>query len=178
MKITVSALRFLIKEVVDDYNRAQVYKVGRTKEEMFNIDLIDPAPWNRENWSGEMISADGCSTKDFDRDDVKQLIAWWSYGAGGDGDTAGLVRLNDGRYVAWEAFYANTGDGFRADAYGGDADIIFANSIKAALNYLPEEPRNALKQQIGEVAEDESLLYPSPGAKLETENVRRRNKRK
>lgn len=111
---------------------------------MTDIDQIDPAPWSRHDWSGEFISVDGCNASDFTREDVDEVLAWCSGGDRWDGETCGLVRLNDGRFAAWEASYGPTGDGFNCDAYGGDADIVFGRTAAAALSGVGEDSRAAL----------------------------------
>jgi hypothetical protein len=100
------------------------------------IDDIEPAPWDRGQWSGEFFSVDGCLTSDFTRDDVVNVIAWGEDGDEWDGGSAGIVLLKDGRYAAWYETHGPTGDGFHEDAYGGDADILFAKTEAAAREAL------------------------------------------
>lgn len=112
---------------------------------MASVDDINPAPWDRYNWGGSLISLEGCPAHDFTRDDVAEVVAWNACGDRWDGETAGIVKLTDGRYVAWEADYGPTGDGFSADAYGGDADIMFAATEDVARRYLSERARELLE---------------------------------
>jgi hypothetical protein len=109
-----------------------------------NIDDIDPAPWGRCGWTGGLVSLEGCPAHDFTRDDVAEVIAWGSTGDEWDGDTAGIMRLHDGRFVAWEATFGPTGNGFICDAYGGDTDIMFAATEEIARRYLGERARELL----------------------------------
>lgn len=112
---------------------------------MIALTDIDPAPWNRYNWTGEFVSVDGCDASDFTESDVAEVIAWATTdGDGWDGETAGVVRLNDGRYVAWEAFWGPTGNGFARDAYGGTSDLVFAATAAAAIARLSERGRESL----------------------------------
>lgn len=107
-----------------------------------SIDKISPAPWGRSDWTGELVSADGCPTTDFAREDVERVVWWATTDEGAwDGDTAGVVQLKDGRFVAWEADWGPTGDGFSCDAYGGTADIAFARTQEAAELYLSEKAK-------------------------------------
>lgn len=108
------------------------------------LDDLTVAPWRRFQWGGELRSIDGTSATDFTREDVAELVA---YGGGGDrwdGDAIGIVRLRDGRFVSWETNYGPTGDGFACDAYGGDADILFAASAKMAARGISEQGRDSL----------------------------------
>lgn len=68
-------------------------------------------------------------------------MVWWSSTEESDWDgmTAGVVRLKDGRYAAWQAFWDCTGNGFCCDAYGGTSDIVFARTREAAEAFLGEE---------------------------------------
>ena len=113
---------------------------------MATIEDIQPQPWMeaRHRWRGELISADGASTKDFRRRDVADVLQYAKTAPGWDGETAGVIRLKDGRFVAWEADWGPTGDGFVCDAYGGTADLIFGHSQAAVLNRLSERARDLL----------------------------------
>lgn len=72
---------------------------------------------------------------EFTLDDVAEVIAYGETPDGWDGEVSGVVRLKDGRYVAWETFWGPTGDGFSEDAYGGDADITIAGTLDAAIRF-------------------------------------------
>ena len=110
-----------------------------------NIDDISPAPWGRLEWTGELVSVDGTSTEDFTVDDVLRVV-WFATTAPGewDGETTGCVQLKDGRFVAWEADWGPTGNGFVCDAYGGTADLVFAKSEVAALRAMTDRARDLL----------------------------------
>ncbi len=103
------------------------------------------APWERGEWHGELISLDGCPNHDFTMDDVDVVLGYGDSGDGWDGEAAGIARLKDGRYVAWESNWGPTGSGFDCDAYGGDADIAFALTPGRALEYLSERSRELIK---------------------------------
>ena len=109
-------------------------------------DVIGPAPWDRFNWSGSLVSVDGTSAADFAREDVSGLVA---VGVGGSGDwqfdTAVIVRLADGRFVSWTCSEDVTGSGFECDAYGGDADIYFSATAEAAARALGEQAAECLR---------------------------------
>ncbi len=112
---------------------------------MINIDTVSPAPWSRYDWSGSLISADGCDAADFKEEDVAEVLQFVSRGDCWDGETAGIARLKDGRFIGWEAGYGPTGNGFSCDAYGGDADIYFARTEAAALEAIGESARTLLR---------------------------------
>ena len=104
------------------------------------LDAMTVSPWNRYDWGGNLLSIDGTAADDFERDDVAEVVA--------QGDASytavAIVRLKDGRFASWEANWDVTGDGFCRDAYGGDADIMFAASAEVAARGLSEASRDAL----------------------------------
>lgn len=112
---------------------------------MIDIDSISDAPWSRYEWSGKFISADEAPVDDFSRDDVDAVLAFGTTGDTWDGDTAGVARLKDGRIIAWESSYGPTGSGFSHDTYGGDADIIVARTVEAAVGHLSKQRRELLQ---------------------------------
>lgn len=107
---------------------------------------ISPAPWHRSGWTGEMISCDGTAVTDFERGDIRRVVEYGSTEPDAwDGDTAGIIELRDGRFVAWEAWWGPTGDGFCLDAYGGTSDLLFAATPEAARMHLSEKARDLLR---------------------------------
>jgi hypothetical protein len=109
------------------------------------INLINPAPWERHDWVGELVSVGGCSTTDFTRDDVEEVVQYGSTDqTDWDGESAGIVKLRDGRFAAWETDWGPTGDGFCQDAYGGTTDIVFARSEADAFRALTDRGRALL----------------------------------
>ena len=91
--------------------------------------LKGPNPVYRGDWNGNLLSLDGASTEDFTPEDVSSVVI-----SGYDGEkSAGVLQLRDGRIACWETYSDVTGDGFNRDAYGGDADIYFCNSLKTAI---------------------------------------------
>lgn len=111
------------------------------------IDLasISEAPWQRHSWHGKLVSLDGCTEHDFAIDDVEAVLGYGDTGKGWDGEAAGIARLKDGSYIAWESTWGPTGSGFSEDEYGGDADIAFATTPGRALEYLSEQSRELLR---------------------------------
>jgi len=108
---------------------------------------IYPAPWDRHQWTGEFVSVDETPTSDFLEEDVAEVLEYahtpikdW------DGETVGIVRLKDGRIVAWEAVWEPTGNGFSCDAYGGTADIIFGSDIEHVSRYLSMDAQALLRK--------------------------------
>lgn len=105
-----------------------------------DLEEIQPAPWARNDWTGELISADGVPADDFEKEDVLRVV-WWSTTEEGPqaGETAGVAELKDGRYVAWE----EAGWGWRGmnGFSGGTANIIFAQTQAAAEACLSDEAK-------------------------------------
>lgn len=114
-------------------------------EKRIEIDDVSPAPWSRHGWTGELVSADGTATDDFTREDVAEVLQFATTPDGWDGETAGVIRLRDGRIVAWEADWGPTGDGFCCDAYGGTSDIVFAATEGVAVAALSDRGRALLE---------------------------------
>ncbi len=106
---------------------------------------VGEAPWSRCDWSGQLVSLDGCPAHDFTIDDVAAVLGYGDTGGYWDGEAAGIARLKDGRYIVWESTWGPTGSGFSCDAYGGDADIAFAFSAGRALQYLSERSREVIR---------------------------------
>jgi hypothetical protein len=102
-------------------------------------------PLDRGDWEGRLVSVRDCPTTDFTEADVAEYLHEYQSADDWDGDVVGLWRLQDGRYVTFETFWGPTGDGFSADAYGGNADIHFASSYVDAVNFgLTDEGRRLL----------------------------------
>jgi len=108
---------------------------------MITIEQLRDPPWNRGEWHGQMVSLDGCATDDFAPGDISAVLATVQRDNDWDGSEAMIVRLKDGRHVVWSTSWDCTGSGFRCDAYGGNADIAFAHTFEAALNYLSEQDK-------------------------------------
>lgn len=106
-------------------------------------------PFNRGTWHGQLLTRDGTSTEMPTEDDVAEVVAQASTGDQWDGKVAAVLRLKDGRFVAWETFYGPTGNGFSEDAYGGEADLTFAGSLAGAIQWgLTDEGRGLLAGQL------------------------------
>lgn len=91
-------------------------------------------PFNIGDWHGRCISLDGACAALFDKADVAKVVAEGVSGEGGwDGNVAAVLLLKDGRYVSYETFWGPTGSGFSEDAYGGDADLSFANDLETVV---------------------------------------------
>lgn len=86
-------------------------------------------PFNRGDWTGRLVSLDGTPTDDFTETDVAEVVASGATDDYWDGTAAAILRLKDGRFVAYETFWGPTGNGFSADAYGGEADLKFAHDL-------------------------------------------------
>lgn len=114
-----------------------------------NIADVSEAPWSRCEWSGRLVSVDGCPSHDFTASDVARLVIYADTGRDWSGEAAGIAQLRDGRFIGWESSWDATGSGFCHDAYGGDADILFATSIAALWSHFSERG----KELIGDMPE-------------------------
>ena len=86
-------------------------------------------------WHGRAISLDGtAATLPVSEADVAEVLFDYDSGGRWDGDCCAVVRLKDGRLVAWESWWGPTGTGFLEDAYGGDTDIYFATDLRLLVN--------------------------------------------
>lgn len=96
-----------------------------------------------DSWHGRVVSHDGASTDLPTEDDVVEIIGCGeSEPSDWDGDAAGVVRLKDGRYMAWETNWGPTGNGFSEDAYGGNAEVHFGLLLTSIVNMaLTDEGR-------------------------------------
>jgi hypothetical protein len=90
-------------------------------------------PFGRMGWTGRLISVDGTSAEDFADTVEPEVIAAGESAPGWDGEVACVMRLPDGRFVAYETQWGPTGDGFCCDAYGGDADLFFGATADAVI---------------------------------------------
>jgi len=115
---------------------------------MPSISDIRSPPWQRGSWHGRFLSIDGTHATDFSEDEIDELLAYANTGLGWDGDEAGILRLKDGRIVSWESSWGPTGDGFHMGAYGGDADICFAETLEMSLRGLSEGSLDLLASQL------------------------------
>lgn len=112
---------------------------------MISIENINDAPWNRDKWTGELISVDGTSVEDFTMEDVEVLLAYGETPDDWNGSSAGVAELKDGRLISWESSYGPTGCGFRKNAYGGTADILFSSTVQTAVRCISEQSRELLE---------------------------------
>lgn len=94
-------------------------------------------------WStGEFVSLDGAPTGPVEQADVEEILFSGITGDDWDGKEAAVMRLKDGRFVAYETFWGPTGDGFHEDAYGGDAKLYFSTNLDdLVLTALTDEGR-------------------------------------
>lgn len=65
------------------------------------------------------------------------------------GSIVAVVKLKDGRYAAWETSWGPSGHGFSESRYGGNADVIVANSLRKLFFALSEHSRYKLIQELG-----------------------------
>ena len=96
------------------------------------------------SWNGAARSIDGTDTTLPTAADIERVLYQGETGDTWDGDVAAVIKLKDGRLLAYETFYGPTGDGFFEDAYGGDATVWFAreeNLPRLVLEALTDEGR-------------------------------------
>ena len=119
-------------------------------------------PFTRYSWNGIISSLDDASTQDFGPDDCDEIIAEEEWGGRWDGYMAGVARLKDGRFIAWDDSYGPTGDGLSRDAYGGDATIYVGETLDTVVRFgLGEEARLRLGFDVKR-PEDAVLPQPPP----------------
>lgn len=76
---------------------------------------------------GGFRSIAGAEAGPFKESEVAEVLFHGNVGADDwDGNEAAVIRLHDGRLVAWETWWGPTGAGFSEDAYGGTAELWFA----------------------------------------------------
>lgn len=100
-------------------------------------------PFERGSWHGRFVSFDDTDTADFTEQDVAEVIAYGQTSPDDwDGNVAAVMQLHDGRFVVYETYWGPTGHGFSEDAYGGDADLVFASTFVNAVTFgLTDEGR-------------------------------------
>ena len=102
------------------------------------IDTLTPFGYDGtgqpEGWTGNYVSLDGTEGGAFSESDVAEVLYQGEAGDEWDGKCVVVLRLTDGRLVAYETWWGPTGDGFHEDAYGGDADIVFASDLRLLVN--------------------------------------------
>jgi hypothetical protein len=109
--------------------------------------------YEEKPWTGNVINVDAGGARlsslaqigtRVTPDDVDRVLCYAEVGEH-HGAAAGIARLRDGRFVAWESNLDPTGTGFRADCYGGNADFAIAVTAGLALSYLSEQAREYLR---------------------------------
>jgi hypothetical protein len=105
---------------------------------------VSPFTWNGEclrdsdgTWHGKRVSLDGVSVGDFMPSDIAEVIFQGQEPEDGDdwdGKCVAVIKLKDGRLVAWETWWGPTGNGFMEDAYGGEEDLYFASDLRVIVN--------------------------------------------
>jgi len=102
-----------------------------TKQDLGNKLFLHPfgLTENLSYWHGKFVSLDGTEAGPIIESDVEEVLHYADTGRDWDGDVAAVIKLKDGRLVAWEAAWGPTGDGFSEDAYGGYSDVYFASDL-------------------------------------------------
>lgn len=109
-------------------------------------DWADGKQWTT-SWHGKVKRIGNVKVDLPCAEDVEEVLYEGESGDVWDGKCAALVRLKDGRLMAYETFYGPTGNGFYEDAYGGDAEVWFAHprSLKTlVLQAFTDEGRRLL----------------------------------
>lgn len=86
------------------------------------------------SWDRSFRSLDDTSIGEFREQDIAEVLYQGETGDDWDGKVAAVFRLKDGRLVAYETFWGPTGDGFNEDAYGGNAELVFASDLRLLVN--------------------------------------------
>jgi len=120
-------------------------------------------------------SLDGCSDEFPDIGDVDYTIHQEEQDEGWDGTAVAVLKLKDGRYMVWEAWWGPTGDSFYADAYGGDGDVSFARGYYQAIMFgLTDEGRRILNLDLDDLMrqiKDPRFDFEDPPAPWTKEGV-------
>lgn len=103
--------------------------------------LADP-PWGPHD--GTCVSVDGTPVGLIWEHDVARWIAISGSSLDWSNEVC-IVELNDGRICAWSTWNDVTGSGFHADAYGGNAELLFGSSVESVLPHLTEQDRESLE---------------------------------
>ena len=100
-------------------------------------------PGAHGHWTtGRLVSIAGCPVGAVFPEDVAAVVYHYADEDGWDGKEVCVLRLKDGRFVAYETFWGPTGHGFSEDAYGGGADLVFGWSLgDVVLEALTDEGR-------------------------------------
>lgn len=97
------------------------------------------------NWFGSINAIGECSTDEPEISDVVEVVSHCETGDRFEGNSYAVVRLLDGRFLAWETWWGATGDGFFHDAYGGDSDVVVSMSLALICRLgISDEARSAL----------------------------------
>lgn len=100
-----------------------------------NVAGIEPCPFGTlTSWEGKYISLDDAPAGQIEESDVEKVLYYGNTGDSWDGSSSCIMRLKSGVYVGFESCWGPTGDGFHADAYGGDTDIYFARDLTLLVN--------------------------------------------
>ena len=84
-------------------------------------------PWS-DHAEYRPVSIGGCVTSPVTESDVKRVVGHDGGSDFGRSEIA-VVELSDGRFVGWESWRDCTGSGFHSDAYGGNVEVWFAQSL-------------------------------------------------
>lgn len=100
-------------------------------------------PFDGDNFTsdGKRRSLDGTEIGPFTEPDIAEVLYQGECGDEWDGVAVAVIRLRDGRLVAWETWYGPTGSGFWPDAYGGDAELLYAKDLRLLVNELSDSAR-------------------------------------
>ena len=105
---------------------------------MASTNDLEFMPWGQtpgtRGWSeGDFVSVDGAHVGPVEIENVAEVLYYGTTGRDWDGTEAAVMRLQDGRFVAYETWWGPTGSGFSYDAYGGDSNLCFANDLNALI---------------------------------------------
>ncbi len=107
-------------------------------------------PWNAGRWNKNIVSVDGAPVTIPHPSEVSAVVAYHDCGWD-EGMHVAVIKLCDGRFMAWENRVGVTGSGFSEDAYGGDAEVWVAWTHDDAVAFMSD--------QCFELIEDEFLRW-------------------
>src|SRR5438105_309130 len=82
---------------------------------------------------------DGTPTSVLYESDVAEVLYYGESEDYWDGTSVAVLKLKDGRLVAWQTWWGPTGNGFGLDAYGGDTKVYFAQDLRLLVNEVIDE---------------------------------------
>lgn len=111
--------------------------------------LNGSSPWTSKTWQGHVYYGGPLHRESVSLPPLSSVrgitIAFDGRWYRTSGMQCGLAWLDGNGWLAWETYADVTGDGFVADAYGGDADVFWFESLSDAVAFgLTDDGRRML----------------------------------